>query len=289
MAPKYSLVISTLGRCQEVLHFISTIGEQTYAGFELIIVDQNDGTLLRDAIKAQSPSYPLIYLPCPGERGLSRGRNAGFRAASGDIICFPDDDCTYPADILEKVDAMFARHDADIICGRGADEHGGDVNGRFERSAQYVTKRNAFSTQIEWMVFFKRKVLEAVNGYDEDIGIGASTPWQAAEGQDIMMRAMAKGYRAYYSPDIYGHHMQLNICHPDKAVLKKARVYARGTGFVLGKHRFPLSLVLKNLMRPLAGGIFFLASFNFARARYYGNVILGRIEGYRDGITMEMK
>ena len=36
-------------------------------------------------------------------RGLSRARNAGLRMIAGDIVSFPDDDCWYPPDLLQRV------------------------------------------------------------------------------------------------------------------------------------------------------------------------------------------
>jgi len=42
-----------------------------------------------------------------------------------------------------------------------------------------------------------------------EIGVGASTPWQSCEGQDIMLRALANRLKGYYDPSIYGYHANI--------------------------------------------------------------------------------
>jgi glycosyltransferase involved in cell wall biosynthesis len=280
---KFSLIISTLGRHGEVIDFLRSIEAQTCQDFEVIIVDQNDDDALANAVKALSPSFPLKHKHVPGVRGLSRGRNIGFADATGEIICFPDDDCTYPSRLLDDVLALFAEKKVDIICGRAADERGRDINGRFEVQPQMISSANVFSTQIEWVVFFKRAAFESVDGYDENIGVGASTPWQANEGQDIVLRMLEHGYRGWYDPAVFGHHPELNVVHPDERMRKKARGYAKGMGYVLGRHAYPFAFFARYVVRSTGGAVLSCARLNFPRALYYGHVTLGRIEGYLAG------
>jgi glycosyltransferase involved in cell wall biosynthesis len=280
---KFSLIISTLGRHAEVIDFLRTIETQAYRDFEVIIVDQNDDTALVDAFKTLSPSFPLKHRHVPGVRGLSRGRNIGFADASGEIVCFPDDDCTYPPRLLADVCALFEEKKVDIICGRAADENGRDINGRFEADAQMISTANVFSTQIEWVVFFKRAAFESVDGYDENVGVGASTPWQANEGQDIVLRMLEHGYRGWYDPALYAHHPELNVINPDARMRAKARGYARGMGYVIGRHGYSLVFITKYVIRSVGGAVVCCARFNFPRAIYYLHVAVGRIEGYLGG------
>lgn len=283
---KFSLIMSTLGRNDDVLNFIRTIEAQTHKDFELVIVDQNDDETLVNAVKKLSPSYPLKHLHVPKVRGASRGRNLGFEEAEGDFICFPDDDCTYPPKLLEDVLGLFQSKRVDIVCGRAADETGRDINGRFEAEAQVVSFENVFTTQIEWTLFFKRAAFEGVGGFDEEVGVGASTPWQANEGQDIVLRMLRKGYSGWYDPRIFGHHPELNVVHPDARMRKKARGYARGMGYVLGRHGYSLSYLLKYIVRSAGGVALSFIKLNFPRALYYIQVTTGRVEGYWGGRRM---
>ena len=280
---KFSLIMSTLGRNDAVLNFIRTIENQTHKDFELIIVDQNDDDSLANAVEKLSPSFPLKQLHVPKMRGASRGRNLGFEKADGDVICFPDDDCTYPPKLLDDVLKLFDEKRVDIVCGRAADESGRDINGRFEAEAQEVSFENVFSTQIEWTLFFKRAAFEGVGGFDAEVGVGASTPWQANEGQDIVLRMLQKGYCGWYDPRILGHHPELNVVHPDARMRKKARGYARGMGYVLGRHGYSVAYILKYIARSAGGIALSLAKFNIPRALYYAHVTTGRAEGYWGG------
>lgn len=280
---KFSLIISTLGRHVEVIDFLRTIEGQTCRDFEVIIVDQNDDNMLADAVKALSPSFPLKHKHVPGVRGLSRGRNIGFADASGEIICFPDDDCTYPSRLLADVLALFADKGVDVICGRAADEHGRDINGRFEAKAQVISTANVFSTQIEWVVFFKRAAFESVDGYDENVGVGASTPWQANEGQDIVLRMLELGYRGWYDPALFAHHPELDVINPGLRMRTKARGYARGMGYVIGRHGYSVGFLARYVVRSTGGAVLSCLRMNFPRALYYAHVTVGRIEGYLGG------
>lgn len=280
---KFSLVMSTLGRHDDVLAFIRTIEGQTYRNFELIIVDQNDDDRLLQSVRQLSPSFALKHVHVPGVRGLSLGRNIGFSKAEGDVICFPDDDCTYPENLFENVLRLFESRKVDIVCGRAADESGRDINGRFEPTAQPVTVDNVFSTHIEWVLFFKRQAFERVGGFDEAVGVGAPTPWQANEGQDLVLSALKNGFSAWYDPGIYGHHPELNVVNPDARMRKKARGYARGMGYVLGKHDYSLGFFLKYLIRSAGGAAVSFVKLNFPRVLYYIQVTMGRMEGYWAG------
>ena len=219
----------------------------------------------------------------PRVRGASRGRNLGFELAEGDYVCFPDDDCHYPPRVLDDVLNLFADKGVDMVCGRAADENGRDINGRFEPQAQAISAANVFSNQIEWMLFFTRTAFEAVSGFDEDVGVGASTPWQANEGQDVVLRMLEKGYSGWYDPALFGHHPELNVFHPDARMRRKARGYARGMGYVLGRHAFPFGYFARYAIRSAGGIVVSLLRLNGARAAYYLNVTIGRIEGYLGG------
>jgi glycosyltransferase involved in cell wall biosynthesis len=279
-----SMVMSTLGRIEEVRNFLETLTVGRNQDIEVIIVDENDDIDLAPVINSREWPFKVIHKKVPGIRGSSRGRNIGIAMATGDIICFPDDDCIYPPRLLENVIRTFAEQEADIVCGRPSDEEGRSINGRFALKSRWVRKEAVFMTQTEWLLFFRRETLAALDGFDEDIGLGASTPWQSAEGQDLTLKALEMGRRVYYDPALIGHHPQYNIANPDAHMLNRARKYGRGMGYVLGIHRFSALTLVKMLLRPLLGSFVFASHLNFRRAQYYTLSALGRCEGYIDGI-----
>ncbi|WP_175545171.1 glycosyltransferase family 2 protein [Variovorax sp. OV329] len=277
---KLSMVMSTRGRTDEVLHFIDALAALEPGGFELIIVDQNPDGRVRKACSALEPGFPLQVIASPMSKGLSRGRNLGLAKASGEILCFPDDDCTYPPELIAKVLQCFEATGADIVCGRAAAPDGRSINGRFEARAQRVDLQNVFTTQIEWVVFFRRRVFEAIGGYDDAIGVGADTPWQSCEGPELTIRALRGGFSAWYDPEIFAHHPELDTRNPDDAMKDKGRRYARGMGHVLRKHGYGWAYKARYLIRPIGGAGLSLLQGKLNRAAYYLNVALGRAEGY---------
>ncbi len=170
---------------------------------------------------------------------------------------------------------------ADFLSGRAADQEGNSINGRFESEAQPIDRDNVWTTGIEWTIFFKRSVLIKVGGFDSYIGIGASTPWQSCEGQDIMLRALSEQLNGYYNPSIYGYHNPFDI-EAESGIQGKGRKYGRGVGYVLRIHRYGVLSALKWIGRPVLGSLLFLVRGKIKHAQYYGNVAIGRFEGWSD-------
>jgi glycosyltransferase involved in cell wall biosynthesis len=276
--PSASLVISTLGRTTALQDLFASLQRQTFTDFEVILIDQNDDERLTEMLQGSVYSFPLRHMRRPGERGLSRGRNAGWRLAEGDTIIFPDDDCWYPENFLQTAITLMNDLGCDVISGRAADHTGRSINGRYETTRQVISRPNIWTTQIEWVVMFRREVLEAIGGYDEGIGIGADTAWQSGEGQDIMLRALARGFKCVFDPDLVGHHLELNVARPDNAMCRKGRIYGRGMGHVLRHHKFRVTQRLRWIARPLGGALLNLPR-NSARSRYLLWVAAGRAEG----------
>lgn len=274
-----SLVVSTLGRSAELPRLFRSIADQSVQPLEVIVVDQNTDDRVAAAIAGDWP-FAVRHIRTPGERGLSRGRNHGIRQAEGRVILFPDDDCWYPPTLFAKGLRVMHGNRADIACGRAADESGNTINGRFEEVAQLVTRRNVWSTQIEWVVFFTRQSLLALGGFDENVGVGAASPWQACEGQEIMLRALAAGFRAYYDPELFGHHARFGDGLSAEARRRKARMYARGMGWVMRKHNFGVQDALYWTARPLARLTLHAVAGNWSAVAHTKSIAAGRIEGF---------
>jgi len=276
--PKFSVVVSTLGRTTELGKLIDSLprGEQ----LETIIIDQNDDDRLQPILSERINPQAIERIRTPGARGLSRGRNRGWQKSRGQYVVFADDDCWYPAGLFDRVAQAFEETGADIVCGRATDDSGRSINGRYETASQWIDRNNVWTTSIEWMVFFRRDILEPLSGYDEMIGVGAETPWQAAEGQDILLRALSKGYRCFFDPDLCGHHAELDVALPNDTARRKALGYARGMGFVLRKHRFGIASLAKWVGRPAGAAVLYTLKRQPQRALYYVSVARGRLEGF---------
>ena len=274
----FSLVVSTMGRSEELRPLLASLQGQTFDDFEVLLVDQNDDNRLL-ALLNEDWRFPLRRIACPGERCLRRGRYGGCRLARGTFMCFPDDDCWYMPDFLCFAAERLSSLGADFLTGRAANERGNDVNGRYATSAQMVRHSNVWITQIEWVAFFRRSLLEAIGGYDVEIGVGASTPWQSGEGQDLVLRALATGAAGWFDPKLVGRHAEFIVDNPPPAIVEKGRIYGRGMGHVLRKHRFGLAAGAYWISRPLARAAYSACRLKLREARYYMQVATGRLEG----------
>jgi len=88
--------------------------EQDYPSecFEIVVVDNGstDDTAQIVMEEAQRIDHPTVDLVHEETRGLNRARNAGVAAASGDPICFVDDDVEAPPGWLRAMVAGVHRH-----------------------------------------------------------------------------------------------------------------------------------------------------------------------------------
>jgi glycosyltransferase involved in cell wall biosynthesis len=275
---RISLVVATLGRTGELKKLFDSLAGQDRLDFEVIIVDQNSDDRLESLSSASWP-FQVKRLHTPNARGLSRARNVGWKVARGEFIIFPDDDCWYPPWFLSRGVQLIAAAKVDVLTGRAADEAGNDINGKYSPVPHTVNRSNVWISGIEWVMLFKKTVLPAVNGFDADIGVGASTPWQACEGQDILLRVLDKDFSCRFDPSFFGHHVRFDEI-PPKVMQAKGRAYARGLGYVLRVHRYGYLAAAKWIGRPLVKLLLSAVKGDLDRCAYDFNVALGRLEGY---------
>jgi glycosyltransferase involved in cell wall biosynthesis len=275
---KISLVVATLGRAAELGRLFQSLSSQTRCDFEVILVDQNADNRLEGLTEMAWP-FEVNWIRRPDIRGLSRARNIGWKAGRGELVIFPDDDCWYPPWLLSRgVDLLLAKQ-ADVLTGRAADEQGYDINGRYARNPHRINRSNVWISGIEWVMLFRRSALNAVGGFDEDVGVGASSPWQACEGQEILLRALDKGLCCQFEPAFYGHHPRFEEIAA-KAMQTKGRAYGRGLGYVLRLHHYGHVAAANWIGRPLVRVILSAVKADWSSCAYFFNVSLGRLEGY---------
>jgi len=80
------------------------------APLEIVVVD--DGSIAPTQIETIVARHPQARLVRLDGRGPAAARNAGARAAGGDVLCFIDDDCVAEEDWAERLAAAVERADA---------------------------------------------------------------------------------------------------------------------------------------------------------------------------------
>ena len=275
MTPRFSLVMATRGRTAEIAEFLDSLLAQGDQAAEAIIVDQNGDDRLVPVLAPYAGRIALTHLRS-GVANANHARNLGLAAARGAIVGFPDDDCLYPPGLLDRVAAAFEADAAlGVLTGPAESPAGGLGSGRWRDSAGPIDTANAWTSVIEFNLWLRRPLALALGGFDEAMGPG--TPLGSAEGNDLVLRAVAAGHAARYEPG-------LRVIHPDKRLTDvataRARLYGRGLGFALRRHRAAPAIWLPFAVRPIGGVVLSLLKGRPRDAAYYAMTLLGRAEGF---------
>ncbi len=279
MPIKFSLVMGTVGRTDEVTRFLTSLSTQPQAGeCELIVVDQNTDDRLEPVLSPFRSMLDIQHLRSPP--GLSRARNVGLQHIRGDIVAFPDDDCWYPPGLLTRVLETFAQHpEVDVVTGRFTNEQG-QTEGRWLTHAQTLTPYSVWRGAISFSIFLKRPVVDRLDGFDERLGVGAGTPWGAGEETDYLLRTMRSGAQVRYDPDLCLGHPTKTASFDAAAVARHCR-YESGFGYVMRKNRFPSWYLPATMARTFCGTLIALASLNRPKAAFKWASLWSRAQGWR--------
>jgi glycosyltransferase involved in cell wall biosynthesis len=276
---KFSLVMATVGRVDEVARFLESLDAQDYRNFELIVVDQNGDDRLVLLLDRYRQKFPLRHVRSAAH-GASRARNAGLALVDGDVIAFPDDDCWYPAGLLEKVVAVLAGHrELDGITGRFTDGDG-KVEGRWLESSALLNRYNVWRGAIEFSIFLRRRVVDTVGGFDETLGVGAGTVWGAAEGTDYLLRSLRLGFKLKFLADMTLHH-PVKTAHFDAGACLRQKKYETGIGRVMRINDYPFWYFPVTCLRTCGGIMLALARGDVLKARFKYLSVLARVRGWR--------
>ena len=278
--PRVSLVVSTVNRAEELTQLMDSLLGQEFKDFEILVVDQNRDDRIVPILERYQSQLNVSRVQTLARFGISSGRNDGWRRARGEVILFPDDDCWYPSWFLRKGVELLDTTGAELVSGRFADENGRSINGRFASRARFIDRRSVWIAQSESATFYRRELLEYLGGFDEELGIGSASPWQAAEGPDLILNALKRGYACYYDPALYGFHREYNVDDPTEGMTRRGRMYGRGMGYVLRRHRYGFLALLNWVLRPLVTAFISAICGRIHRVAYSLSVSVGRAEGW---------
>jgi GT2 family glycosyltransferase len=271
--PTFDLVVATVDRVDELDRLLGSLEHQTLRSFRVLLVDQNGDDRLEAPI-GRHTGFELVHLRSP--RGLSAARNAALPHLRAELVGFPDDDCVYDAELLERVARRFAHEPSlDGLTGREVRADGGS-SASWAREAARLTRVNLWNRAISFAIFLRRTLVERVGSFDEQLGLGAGTPWSSGEEIDYLVRAVEAGARIDYDPALVVRH---DATRPDRAAL--GRRDGASVGYILRKHGYSLPTVAKMLVRPVGGAALASLRGDSAAARFHAQTLRGRLDGYR--------
>lgn len=200
---------------------------------EMVVVDASSGRL--DYIRQRHE--PIVrwinYQQPPGVRvSIPHQRNAGVRAASGDIIVFTDAGCRPTAGWLSRLVTPFSEGE-DVVAGSQRDASGeGLYEGRSELpsdgtdQAIYVTEAPTLN------IAFSQQAFDKVGGFDENLEYGSDV--------EFCWRLIDAGYRVRYIPDAIVEH----DWGTRKRQRRRSYIYGKARARLYRKHRARLRRVL---------------------------------------------
>jgi glycosyltransferase involved in cell wall biosynthesis len=198
---------------------------------EVIIVDASDGRL--DHIRLSHPTEVLWvqFKQPPGVRiSIPHQRNAGVRAARGEIIVFTDAGCQPESGWLTRLVAPLLEEEEDIAAGLTLSVRGStglyDHGSRQALTSRYLTECATIN------LAFRREAFEAVGGFDQGFAYGSDI--------DFTWRLTDAGYRIRSVPDAVIRH----DWGGRRRQLRRSYLYGKARMRLLRKHRRRLRRVL---------------------------------------------
>ena len=172
--PAISLITPTRGRAGLLRRTLESLRVQTLSDWEIIVVDDGDGTGL--AMAASLEDTRIRAVPNPGN-GQVEARNAGLGLARADLVHLLDDDDRWcDPQHLERVAAVLERDD--VLVHRSGwlvleVELDGAIFERERRSFQPLTTPESLrrdNTLLTSGVAYRRALHSELGGFDPELG-----------------------------------------------------------------------------------------------------------------------
>lgn len=183
--PFVSVIIPTYNRAAVLERAISSVLDQSFKDFELIVVDDGSTDSTSEVVSGFDGALKVLRQP---NRGVSAARNLGIASSSGPLVAFLDSDDSWMPDKLAKQVASFTGYSAGFIC------HTDEVwlrNGKTVSQKAIHRKQGGtfFQRALERClispssVMIGRELLDKVGWFDENL--------RAAEDYDLWLRITA--------------------------------------------------------------------------------------------------
>ncbi len=194
---KISIITIAYNSGHSIADAIQSVLAQTYPNIEYVIVDGKSKDNTVEVVKSFGDR--ISQFVSEPDKGIYDALNKGIKMATGDIIGFMHSDDLFASDdIIEKVAALFVKHDVDSIYGDLQYVYKNDTNKvlRYWRSGDFSIRK----LKMGWMpphptFYVKKKVYDQYGLFNTNFRIAAD--------YDTMLRFLGK-YRisTMYLPEV---------------------------------------------------------------------------------------
>lgn len=225
-----AVVLCCRDRSALLAEALPAVTAQLRDGDELVVVDSASTD---DGVRRVAAAAGVRCLRVD-EPGLSRARNAGWRATSAPVVLFTDDDCRPLEGWRDAAVAALAGDDVGAVWGSVlADRTSGiPLSVGLEELAELRADSDLSQAGHGACMAFRRSSLEALRGFDEQLGAGGA--FRAGEDKDAFDRVRRTGARVLAAPAMAVTHV---VHRDDRAARRVMLGYGVGTGALLHKRR----------------------------------------------------
>lgn len=193
--PSISVVIPTYNRAEFLREAVDSVRSQSYADFEIIIVDDGSADSTTNIVSSMKDSR-IVYLK-QKHGGVSAARNLGISRSRAPFISFLDSDDLWLPRKLETQMDFFRTHPEASIC---------QTEELWMRRGRRVNPAKKHRKHSGWIfkeclplcivspsaVMMRREIFDDVGGFDEDL--------PACEDYDLWLRTSLR-YPIYTLPE----------------------------------------------------------------------------------------
>jgi len=214
----------------ETLTDVTAQGQALGEPCQVLVVDASDGRL--DYIRDRHAVTWLQFRRPPGAgTTIPHQRNAGVRAAEGDIIVFTDAGCTPDAEWLKRLVHPLREEGEHVTAGYTL--AAADRPGLYDLAPDEVAARRYLHECPTINLAFTRAAFDAVGGFDEGFAYGSDI--------DFRWRLTDAGYRIRSVPDAVVRHDWGTWSRQ----VRRSYRYGKARARLYRKHRSRLRRVLR--------------------------------------------
>jgi glycosyltransferase involved in cell wall biosynthesis len=214
--PTVTVVVCTYNRADLLPGCLESLAAQTaaQASFEVIVVNNNSTDATQEIATTFATREPNFRVVVETAQGLSHARNRGCKEAAGAYVGYMDDDAKAEPDWVERAVAIARERRADIFGGPIYPFYLTDKPRWFKddyeirRTAEQPTELKEKGFISGSNIFFRRELLEAVGGFDPNLGM-QGTQLRYGEETAVIVRVRKTRPEAviFYHPDLRVRHL----------------------------------------------------------------------------------
>ena len=236
LASSVSVVIPVLNASRTLPFLFEALDRLAPAPNEVVFIDNGSTddsiSLLRSFAQTRAASVQLLEEP---KKGAAAARNAGLRAATGEIIAFTDADCSPDSAWLSHLSSAYVDPYVGAVAGRVV---GAPAEAAIQLFSALYTLRlpETPSRHREWTprgggfptanFSVRRAIAVELGGFDESAVV-------SGEDHDFCARLYERGATIAYVPEaLVAHHHRVTL----NGMIKQAFGFGRGHAYLFRRH-----------------------------------------------------